>query len=66
MSRSLKTLGDQMLGKLVPKATAQAAGCGGDSWTEWLCTHPDYYSRECYVVANCTAHCGPWEYCCAC
>ncbi|QYC42070.1 hypothetical protein Nocox_22330 [Nonomuraea coxensis DSM 45129] len=48
MTRTLKALGDRMLGALLPATTADAAGCPRECWchrwldhSAWTCTRSD-------------------------
>ena len=59
MTRSIKSLGDRMLAKFLPEATAAAGTyCQPNSWTTVTCTSEGYkYSEQCVQYSNCVIHC---------
>ncbi|MEV0971772.1 hypothetical protein [Microtetraspora glauca] len=59
MTRTLKALGDRMLGAILPAATADAAACPYECWCHrWL----DHSAWTC-TRSNCTTYVSCYECC---
>ncbi|WP_214322275.1 hypothetical protein [Nonomuraea sediminis] len=59
MTRTLRRLGDRMLGTLLPSATAEARGCPPDCWCYHWLDHTAYYCTR----SNCTTYIVCYECC---